>query len=103
MTNPRWRAAAVMLLAHVLTLRQRARQNRHVLTSALLVTAGMAGGLGGGALVGTWCLGLVLMAESGGLIWWGLMRDDGQRLPRRAPRTVGEAFGLSGGDRDPAA
>jgi hypothetical protein len=89
---PVWRAVLLLAAAHARRLRARARQNRHALTSALLVVSGMAGGLGGAALVGMWCLGLVLMAESGGLVWFGLMRDDGTGLPRRGARTVAEVL-----------
>lgn len=88
----RWHAAAVIWAAHARRLRDRARASRHVLASVLLVAAGMAGGLGGGALIGTWCLGLVMIAESCGLIWFGLMRDDGTPRPRRGARTVAEVL-----------
>lgn len=86
----RWRAAAAVWREHARVIRERARRSRHFLTSLALVVLGMAGGLGGGALVGRWCLGLVLIAESAGLIWLGLQRDDGAGLPRRGARTVGE-------------
>ena len=46
-------------------------------TSLLLVAAGLMGALGGGWLIGLWAFGLVLIAESAGLIGWGLLRDDG--------------------------
>jgi hypothetical protein len=71
-------------------LRERLAKSRHVLTSVLLVVAGLAGAPLGGLLVGRWCTGLILVAESAGAIWVGLHRDDGKPLPRRAPRTVGE-------------
>jgi hypothetical protein len=71
-------------------LRVRLARSRHVLTSVLLVLAGLAGALGGGALIGRWCLGLVLLAESGGAVWFGLNRDDGQPLPRRGERTIAD-------------
>ena len=103
---PVWRAVLLLAAAHARRLRARIRGNRHVLVSALLVVAGMGGMLGGAALIGSWCLGLVLIAESAWVTWLGLARDDGTALPRRAPRTVGEAFGLSrmsGVDRDDAA
>lgn len=86
----RWVMAAALCRAQARRLAGRARQHRHVLVSALLVVLGMAGGLAGGALIGRWCLGLMLIAESCGLVWWGLMRDDGTGLPRRGARTVGE-------------
>ena len=69
--------------------RQQARANRHVLVSAALVVLGLGGALGGGALVGEWALGLVLIAESAGAVWFGLYRDD--RKPVRG-RTVGEVL-----------
>ena len=50
-------------------------------TSALLVMAGLAGGLGGGYLIGIWCLGLVLIVESALLVFVGFARDDQLRLP----------------------
>ena len=70
--------------------RQKVRSNRHALISAALIVAGLAGGLGFASLIGIWCLGLVGIAESGGALWFGLMRDDGRSLPRRGERTVGE-------------
>src|SRR5215831_15701225 len=69
--------------------RERARAGRHVITSVLLVVLGLGGALGGGALVGEWALGLVLIAESAGAVWFGLYRDD--RKPVRG-RTVGEVL-----------
>ena len=72
--------------------RARLARSRHVLTSAALVVAGLGGALGGGALIGRWCLGLVLLAESAGAVWAGLMRDDGTGLPRRGERTVAEVL-----------
>jgi hypothetical protein len=71
-------------------IRSRLARSRHVLVSAALVLAGLAGALGGGALIGRWCLGLVLLAESAGAIWFGLMRDDGTGLPRRGERTIAD-------------
>lgn len=71
-------------------LRARLSRSRHVLTSVALVVAGLAGALGGGALIGRWCLGLVLLAESCGAVWFGLMRDDGTALPRRGERTIAD-------------
>jgi hypothetical protein len=68
-------------------LRERLARSRHVLTSVLLVLAGLAGALAGGALIGRWCLGLVLLAESAGAVLAGLMRDDGTGVPRRGERT----------------
>ena len=72
------------------SVRELARRSRHVLTSVALVLAGLAGALGGGALIGRWCLGLVLLAESAGAVWFGLNRDDGEPLPRRGERTIAD-------------
>lgn len=77
---------------HARGLRERGRRSRHQLTSAALVIGGLAGMLGGAALVGTWLLGLTLMAEAGGALWLGLMRDDGAAVPRRGARTVQEVL-----------
>lgn len=71
--------------------RQRLASARHQAASVLLVLAGLAGALAGGWLVGRWCAGLVLIAESAGAVWSGLMRDDGAGLPRRGERTPLEA------------
>lgn len=64
--------------------RARLAASRHQLLSVLLVVVGFAGALGGGSLVGTWMLGLVMMAESGLLVVWGLARDDGAPVPGRS-------------------
>jgi hypothetical protein len=71
-------------------LRGRLGKSRHVLTSALLVIAGLAGAPLGGLLVGPWFTGLILVAESAGAIWFGLNRDDGEPLPRRGERTIAD-------------
>ncbi|SRR6266568_3902471 len=77
-----WRAVAAQWRARLASARQRAARSRHALTSAVLVIAGALGMLGGGALVGRWCLGLVLIGESGFAVWLGLQRDDGAgRVP----------------------
>lgn len=86
----RWRAAAVIWHAHARRLAARARQQRHVLFSSLLVAAGGLMGLAGGAVTGRLGLGLVMIAEAAALIAWGLQRDDGLPLPRRGARTVAE-------------
>lgn len=90
-------AIAVVCRAHLAAWRGHGRdtwarlaRSRHVLTSVFLVVAGLAGALGGGALIGRWCLGLVLLAESAGAVWAGLNRDDGQPLPRRGERTIAD-------------
>ena len=70
------RAYVVLGRSHAARARARVRENRHVLFSALLIVLGLGGALAGGALVGEWCLGLVLIAESAGLLWFGLFRDD---------------------------
>jgi len=67
--------------------RDRARRNRHALQSAALIVLGLGGALAGGALVGEWCLGLVLIAESAGAVYFGLFRDDQVPLPRAGERT----------------
>lgn len=73
-----YQATAAVRLQH---LRERARRSRHVLHSALLMFLGLGGALAGGALIGEWALGLVVIAESGLAFWFGLFRDDGE-LPR---------------------
>jgi hypothetical protein len=77
---------------HARSTRARIGRARHVIISAALVIAGMAGAAAGGWLVGRWCLGLVVMAESAGAVWFGLMRDDGAGVPRRGERTVAEVL-----------
>ena len=68
-----WRAAAVVWAAHA-----RRFATRHPsLPSLLLVILGLGAGLAGGALIGEWCLGLVMIAEGGCLVWVGWNRDDG--------------------------
>ena len=57
----------------------------------MLFRSGLGGMLAGGALVGEWCLGLVLIAESGGALAVGLLRDDGTgAAPARGAMTVPE-------------
>jgi hypothetical protein len=46
--------------------------------SACLLLCSLAGILGGAALIGTWVLGLAIMADSLLLGLWVLFRDDGQ-------------------------
>ena len=70
------RAYAVLGRSHAARARAGVRKNRHVLFSAFLIVLGLGGMLAGGALVGEWCLGLVLIAESAGMLWFGLYRDD---------------------------
>jgi hypothetical protein len=92
----RVRRVSVVVRAQAAAWRDHGRKSRHQLASAGLVTAGLGGMLGGGALIGTWCLGLVLIAVSGGAVWFGLMRDDGSGLPRlpvrRGPKTVADVL-----------
>lgn len=83
-----WRARMATWRERGRHARQRVKRNRHALISAALIVAGLAGGLGFASLIGTWCLGLAGIAESAGAVWFGLMRDDGQALPRRGERTV---------------
>lgn len=54
-------------------------------TSLAACIAGALGALGGGALVGRWCLGLVLIALSAGLVAYGFFRDDGRPGRERVP------------------
>jgi hypothetical protein len=56
----------------------RERMRRPVFVSVLLVVLGFGGALGGGALIGEWCLGLVLIAESALVVYVGFQRDDGR-------------------------
>lgn len=72
-----WRAVAAQWRPRLATLRRNVSRDRHALASLGLVILGLGGGLAGGALVGEWCLGLVLIAESAGLVMLGLQRDDG--------------------------
>jgi len=92
-------ASLVQVRAYLATAGERlrharvsARRHRHVLAPAALVVLGLGGALGGGALVGEWCLGLVLILESAGVVWFGLQRDDGTPPQRRGGRTVGEVL-----------
>lgn len=73
-------------------VRDRLARSRHVLISVFLVAAGLAGAPLGGLLVGPWFTGLILVAESSGAVWFGLMRDDGTGIPRRGERTVAEVL-----------
>lgn len=82
----RWRASAVLWAAHAGRLR--ARLVPH--TALLLVVLGLGGGLAGGALIGEWCLGLMLIAESALVVYVGLARDDGTGSGPRQGHTVPE-------------
>jgi hypothetical protein len=86
-----WRAALVVQAAHAARARAWAAAllGRHA--PVLLVVLGLGGGLAGGALVGEWCLGLVMITESALLVFAGFARDDGTgRGPRG--RTVEEVL-----------
>lgn len=69
-------------------LRQVVHQHRHLTVNTALICLGLGGALAGGWVIGWWCLGLVAIAESAGLIYVGLARDDGEALPTRGARTV---------------
>jgi hypothetical protein len=62
------------------------------------VTACVLGALGalvGGWLVARWCLGVVLIAESGCGVWYGLQRDDGTGavpVAQQVPLTLAQVF-----------
>jgi len=77
------RRASVIGRAHLAAWRVHGQHVRahhgHTLASLVLVVLGLGGALAGGALIGEWCLGLVLIAESCGAVWFGLFRDDGRR------------------------
>lgn len=75
------RAAVATWRARLAPAWQRAVRSRHALASAALVLGGALGMLAGGALVGRWCLGLVLIGESVFAAWAGLQRDDGRGRP----------------------
>jgi hypothetical protein len=79
------RAALATWRAQPLVRRVRAASG--TLVSVGLAVAGFLGALAGGALIGRWCLGLVLIAESVLVMVIGLNREDGTGLPRRGART----------------
>ncbi len=51
-------------------------------TPVVLLLLALAGMLGGGALIGTWCLGLCLIADSLAVGVWGVLTYD---WPERKP------------------
>jgi hypothetical protein len=65
---------------------------RGPVVSWLLLAAGLLGGLAGGWLVARWCLGVVLIAESGLVCWVALARDDGIRPVQQGERTVADVL-----------
>lgn len=77
-----WRAQAAVWLRRARYLARRPQA-----VSVLLVILGLGAGLAGGALVGEWCLGVVMIAEAGLLVFAGFSRDDGQGVPRAGERT----------------
>ena len=54
-------------------------------TSVTAVVLGALGALVGGWLVARWCLGVVLIVESGCGVAWGLFHDDGVRAAVPVP------------------
>jgi len=48
-----------------------------VRTSVVACVLAALAALGGGWLVGRWCLGVVLIAEACGVVFWAVQRDDG--------------------------
>jgi hypothetical protein len=85
---PVWRAYAAVWLSrgHLL------RAHRHALVSVGLVVLGLGGGLAGGALIGEWCLGVVMIAEAALVVFVGFARDDGRGLPVAGERTVADVL-----------
>lgn len=73
--------------------RWRWRSRRQVVYSGLLVLGGLGLACTGGWLIGTWCLGLVLLVIAGGMVFAGMSRDDGAGdRPARGARTVRQAL-----------
>ena len=65
------------------------------LISLGLMLAGLAGALAGGWLIGRWCMGLVLVLESAGLMWLGLMREESGKRERGQQLAAGDWRGWS--------
>lgn len=84
------RAYAARLGGWLRKARYGAAARRPVIVSALMVAAGLGLACVGGWLIGTWCLGLVVLAIGAGAVYMGLARDDHADLPRRGARTVDE-------------
>lgn len=75
-----------------LLVRQRAHRRRHTLVNTALITVGLFGALAGAWVIGWWCLGAVAIAESFALTYVGMQRDDGEPLPVRGARSVGQVL-----------
>jgi hypothetical protein len=75
-------------------LARRVRAASGTLVSVGLAVAGFLGALAGGWLAdsGMVWLGLVVLAESAGVLVLGLNRDDGQDRPRRGARTPSQVL-----------
>lgn len=58
------------------------------LISPLMFAAGAAGLLGGGALIGRWCLGLMMILMSAALVYVGLTREEESPAMQEARHTV---------------
>jgi hypothetical protein len=65
-----------------------------VRTSVAACVLGAVCALVGGFLVGVWCLGLVLIAEGGLVVVWGVLREYGGEAVAR-PRVPGEPVPLA--------
>ena len=58
-------------------------------TSLIMLASAMAGIVGGAALIGVWCIGLAVIADSVLVGWIAWQRDDGEHVaPRRPMATV---------------
>jgi len=68
------------------------RWPRGLATNVALVLIGLAGGIFGGALVGRWMAGLVIMAESALVVYVGFNREDAQPRPLRGARTTAQVL-----------
>jgi len=84
--------ALAKLSMRLLLVRQAVHRRRHFAVNAALIATGLLGALAGGWVIGWWCLGVVAIAESAGLLYVGLTRDDGEQLPVRGARTVDQVL-----------
>ena len=75
---------------HEARWRLRAALARH--SSLLMMFAGALAMLGGGALIGRWCLGLVLIGQGVFVCWLALNREEPEHVPARGARTVAEVL-----------